>query len=99
MLLGTILFLCGCCNLSHAGTTGKIAGQVTDTEGNPLSSANVVIEGTRRGISTDEEGFYFLLSVEPGLHTLVASMIGHRGHTREGVVVSSDFTTNASFGL
>ena len=83
----------------HAGTTGKITGQVTDREGNPLPGASVVIKGTRRGTEADEEGFYVLLSVEPGLHTLVASMVGFRSEPKEGVVVSSDFTTNASFEL
>ena len=84
---------------ASAGTIGKITGQVTDREGNPLPGASVVIEGTRRGTEADEEGFYVLLSVEPGVHTLAASVVGFRSERKEGVVVSSDFTTNASFEL
>lgn len=61
----------------HAGTSGKITGQVTDEHGDPLPGASVVIEGTTRGTTTDSEGIYFLLSVDPGRINLIASMIGY----------------------
>ncbi|MCZ6632941.1 MAG: carboxypeptidase-like regulatory domain-containing protein, partial [bacterium] len=96
ILLGAILYLCGD---SLSGTTGKIAGQVTDEAGDPLPGVAVIIEGTRRGTETDVEGIYFLLSVEPGKHTIVASMVGFEAQRREEVVVSSDFTTNEAFEL
>ena len=96
VLLGAILSLCGD---SLAGTTGKITGQVTDEAGNPVPGVAVRIEGTRRGTETDVEGIYLLLSVEPGKHGLIASMVGYESQRREDVMVSSDFTTNASFKL
>ena len=41
-----------------AGTTGKIIGQITDSRsGEPLIGANVVLEGTSLGGSTDVDGF------------------------------------------
>ena len=96
VLSGAILSLCGD---SLAGTTGKIVGQVTDEKGKLLPGAAVVIEGTGRGVETDVEGIYFLLSVEPGRHTLVASLVGYASQKQTGVLVTSDFTTNVSFKL
>jgi hypothetical protein len=80
-------------------TTGKITGQVTDEAGNPIPGVAVVIAGTKRGTETDVEGIYFLLSIEPGTHTLMASMVGYESQRLEDVIVSSDFTTNESFEL
>ena len=38
---------------------------VADADGNPLPGANVVIEGTRRGATTDAEGYYLILGGRP----------------------------------
>jgi len=52
---------------SFAGTTGKIAGKVTDARtGEPMIGANVVIRGTRMGTITDQNGAYFIINVHPG---------------------------------
>ncbi|MCK4447808.1 MAG: carboxypeptidase-like regulatory domain-containing protein [Candidatus Marinimicrobia bacterium] len=46
-----------------AGVTGKISGKVSDqSTGEPLHGANVVIDGTTMGASTDVEGFYFIIN-------------------------------------
>ena len=48
LLIATILVL-GWSRDGVCGTTGKIAGQVTDTSGSPLPGANVVIVGAMLG--------------------------------------------------
>ena len=41
-----------------AGTTGKIAGRIVDAEsGEPLTLANVLIEGTSMGAASDFDGY------------------------------------------
>lgn len=99
----TLVFLFTFCFLlltsPFAGTTGKITGQVTDVDGLPLPGAGVLIEGSSRGTTTDEEGLFFILSVEPGLHTLNAQLIGFETQYKTEVRVTSDFTTNISFML
>ena len=99
MFATAILLLFALPHQAPCGTTGKIMGQVTDTAGNPIPKANVVLEGTRRGAEAEEDGIFFLLLVEPGVHTLIASHVGYRTQKRTGVVVSSDYTTNVSFEL
>ena len=46
-----------------AGTTGKIAGKVIDAmTKEPLVGANVILNGTSLGASTDIDGEYYKLS-------------------------------------
>jgi len=53
-----------------------VTGKVTDTDGNPLPGASVVIKGTVQGTVTDADGAYSL-SVPDGNTTLVFSFVGY----------------------
>lgn len=78
----------------QAGTTGKIAGNVKDSNtGEPIIGANVVLEGTSMGAATDFEGYYTILNVKPGTYTLVVSAVGYNKKTMTNVSVSVDLTT------
>ncbi|MDZ7272265.1 MAG: TonB-dependent receptor, partial [candidate division KSB1 bacterium] len=86
--------------LVFAGTTGKIAGVVTDAEtGQPLPAVNVVIEGTTMGAATALDGHYVILNVPPGVYTLRASMMGYATVTVTDVRVKIDLTTTQDFKL
>ena len=51
------------------GTTGKVAGQVTDkATGEPYVGANVLLAGTALGASTDANGYFTILQVPSSLH-------------------------------
>ena len=50
----------------YAGTKGKIAGKVTDSSGEVLVGVQVFIEGTTRGTTTDVDGKYSLVNLDPG---------------------------------
>ncbi len=77
-----------------AGSTGKIAGVVTDAEtGEPLPGVNVIIVGTNFGASTDIDGTYVILNVPPGVYTLEFSYIGYQTVRVKDVRVNVDFTT------
>jgi outer membrane receptor protein involved in Fe transport len=81
-------------NLVIAGTTGKIAGTVTDADTKePLIGANVVLEGTQLGAATDIEGNYVILNVPPGVYSVVVSMVGYQKTRMTEVRVAVDFTT------
>ena len=85
---------------AFAGTTGKLTGRVMDAaSGEPLPGVNVVIEGTRRGAQTDADGFYLVLSVDPGNITLVASMVGYNAVSQTDVLIHADFTSTVDFQL
>ena len=58
---------------------GRVRGTVTDsTNGQPIPSANVVLQGTSLGASTNSAGFYHISSVPGGTYTLVVSQVGYR---------------------
>ena len=55
-----IVLILFCINISLAGNTGKIAGQVVDkSTGEPLIGVNVIVKGTSLGAGTDEDGIYY----------------------------------------
>ena len=83
-----------------AGTTGKIAGSVVDAQTNePLIGANVLLQGTAMGASSDVEGQYFVLNIPPGKYTLVASSVGYARIEIGNVTVVVDQTTRIDFKL
>ncbi len=85
---------------AHAGTTGKIAGNVTDSAtGEPIAAANVVVQGSPRGAATDLDGVYFIINLMPDTYTIVVSSLGYATKMVTGVKVSIDKTTTLNVEL
>ena len=63
-----------------------ITGTVTDGSENPISGANVYLEGTYDGASTDENGNFSFETTETGTQNLIISMIGYETHYEAGDV-------------
>jgi len=83
-----------------AGTTGKIAGKITDqTTAEALIGANIIVIGTMMGASSDIDGNYFILNLPPGEYQVKASMLGYSSFTFQKVRVSIDQTTKIDFEL
>lgn len=82
------------------GTTGKIAGTVKDKDtGEELIGANILIEGTGLGASTDKDGYFVILNVPPGTYTLSVLYLGYAPLKTENVRVSVDRTTTLQMKL
>ncbi len=95
LILSIMLFS----SIIEAGTTGKIKGRIIDDKtGEALIGVNVMIDGTMLGAATDIDGFYIILNVPPGKHTLKVSYIGFATFLIE-VSVSVDLTTKQNFSL
>ena len=77
----------------YAGTKGKIAGKVTDNNGEALVGVQVFIEGTTKGTTTDVDGKYSLVNLDPGEYTVVFTYIGFATIKVEKVEVLVDKTT------
>ncbi|MGB9664776.1 MAG: TonB-dependent receptor [Ignavibacteria bacterium] len=83
-----------------AGTTGKIAGRVTDAKtGEGIPFANVIIEGTTLGAATNLEGYYTIINVPPGIYSVKASVVGYETKIVTNVRVNIDLTTRVDFEL
>lgn len=78
---------------------GTIRGTVTDQEtGQPLAGANVFLEGTNYGSSTNTRGEFTIRDVPNGNYTLVVSYVGYGEHT-QSVSVSGMSELSVDVGL
>jgi hypothetical protein len=55
---------------------GKISGTVTDDKGHALPFASVLVKGTPRGTTANNEGKYFL-HLDSGTYTIVCQYVGY----------------------
>ena len=95
-----ILLIFICFTSSQAGTSGKIAGTIKDSETNqPLPGVTLLLEGTNIGTSTDEDGDYFLINIPVGSYALKAALIGYETIKKFSVKVFTDLTTPIDFQL
>ncbi|RKZ08256.1 hypothetical protein DRQ25_09505 [Candidatus Fermentibacteria bacterium] len=83
----------------YADTTGIVGGIVSDTDGNPLVGATVMIEDTYLGTMTDASGEYIIAGVPPGRYTVTASMVGRASSRVEGILVVADQLSRIDYSL
>lgn len=78
-----------------AQETGRIMGTLTDKELNnePLVFANILIEGTTKGTTSDFDGLYELGNLEPGTYTIIYSFLGYETVTMADVIVEAGKAT------
>lgn len=79
---------------------GKLSGTVLDADTeDPIPGANVSVEGTTRGATTDVMGEFFLLNLPIGAYTIRISTIGFETQITQGVVIASEQTTELRIRL
>ncbi|WP_127137736.1 TonB-dependent receptor [Flagellimonas oceanensis] len=61
-----------------------ITGKVTDTKNNPIEGANIYLEGTYDGASSDANGNFSFETTEEGVQTLIVSMLSYEPHYEAG---------------
>ncbi|TMM56821.1 TonB-dependent receptor [Maribacter algarum] len=85
MLKSIFTFILLCYSLvSIAQST--ISGAVTDAKGNPIEGANIYLEGTYDGASSDANGKFNFETSETGTQNLVVSMISFDTYMQAGDV-------------
>ena len=83
------IFMMCFCVISYAQTT--INGNVTDQNGQPLTGANVIADGTSSGAQTDFDGNYSFTVDSEGTVSVTASMVGFQSSSQN---VDSSGTVN-----
>lgn len=79
---------------------GAIIGTVTDSlSGETLAGVNVVVAGTQQEVATDVNGRFTIAGLDPGTHTLQASLIGYETKTISGIEVVDGDTVEVNFAL
>lgn len=71
LLISTILF------------SQKITGKISDTEGNPLPGATVLLLETREGTVSNGQGTFELSPAQAGIYTLRVSFVGFEQTTKK----------------
>ncbi|MGE5859744.1 MAG: TonB-dependent receptor [Ignavibacteria bacterium] len=84
----------------YPGTTGKIAGIITEkSTGDPIPGANIIVVGTTFGAASDADGQFTILYVPPGTYDVQISVIGYRKVTVNEVRVFIDQTARIDAAL
>ncbi len=79
---------------------GRITGTVTDAaDGEPIIGAQVIIQGTTQGTTTDFDGNYRILNVRPGTYTIEFRYIGYSTQIVEDVLVRTDLNTELNMRM
>lgn len=84
-----------------AQETGRIMGELKDKDFNdePLAFANILIDGTTKGTTSDFDGLYEIANVEPGTYTVVYSFLGYETITKTDVIVETGTATTINVAL
>lgn len=85
--------------LAFAGTTGKLAGRVTDKQKQGLPGANVILAGTTLGAVTDLDGYFTILNIPPGTYRVQFSFVGYGSVAVENVLITTNTTTTQNAEL
>jgi len=81
-------------SIAAIAQTAIVRGTVKDANGLPLAGASVILEGTRRGTTSDASGNYEL-RVNPGNYTLIISYVGIVTQRKQITVVSGAVSENS----
>jgi len=78
---------------------GEVRGKVTDSNtGEALIGANVILQGTNKGSTTNGEGVYDLKDVSPGRYMIIARFLGYTS-LQQSIEVTAGQTLQIDFKL
>lgn len=77
----------------------SIEGTVSDSAGNPLIGATVMVIGTSYGAMTNANGEYFIINLQPGEYSIQASMVGLQSSTVSDFSLDAGSETELDFTL
>ena len=81
-----------------AVNAGRITGTITDDKGHPLPFASVMIKGTTKGTTANNQGKYFI-DVEPGTYSIIAQYVGYNRAEKKVTVEEKPVIVNFELSL
>jgi len=84
--------------ITGAVYAAAISGKVTDSSGNAVGNAQVVITSVQKGVQTDASGLYKIENVSPGSYAMEFRRIGFANVSRQITVKEEDLVVNAELG-
>jgi len=99
ILIVTLILICNQSLYSQI-YTGTVKGVVKEQgTGLTMPGVNVVVEGTMKGASTDENGKFTIEGLVPGKHNLILTFISYKTLIIEGVEVKAGTITGITAGM
>ena len=83
----------------NAGTFGKLAGYVTNPQGEPIENVYISVDDVGIDTYSDTGGYFFILNTPPGIHTVSAHHVGCQSVIKTEVLIIVDLTTKVDFTL
>lgn len=74
-------------------------GRVTDTNGNPIQFANLLLTETKQGTQTNTQGKYRINQIQPRTYSVTCSMVGYQDQQINSVKINLDETAVLNFTL
>jgi len=100
LLLLPVLLLIIAAPPAQAGTSGKVSGEVIDSEtGEPVVGATVRVSETNLATKTDDDGEFFIINIPVGKYDLTVTSVGYEAVQKRQVRVLVDLTTPVDFEL
>ncbi|MFT5435474.1 MAG: hypothetical protein ACI840_000106 [Ulvibacter sp.] len=92
------LLLFGLTTICFSQGTGSIVGALTDKDYNnePLPFANIFIDGSTKGTTSDFDGLYALENLPVGTYSIVYSFVGYETITIDNVLVETKKSTTVN---
>lgn len=103
LLAGTAISLAGLTAVAtpaaaQSFTTIDASGTVVDAEGQPITGAKVAVrseaQGFTRETTTNRDGTYTIVQLQPGLYTVTVEAPGFETYTEQGVRLATGSSTN-----
>ena len=86
--------------LTRSIFAADVSGKVTDAgSGDFLPGANVVVDGTNFGASSDRTGNYTISDLAPGEYTLKVSYIGYSDYSAQVTVADANVTNDIQLSV
>lgn len=96
-LLLTLTMIFSVTALAYA-QTGSLTGRVLDELGLPMPGASVVIPAIEKGIPSDANGYFTLVDIPAGEHTVTVTFIGYK-KIEQTVNITAGSTTEINFKM
>lgn len=88
------------CGPVWSGTSGKVAGAITDAAtGEPLPGATIKVVGTQIATEADADGEFYIINLPVGTHTVSVSRMGYETVILQDIRVLMDLTTPLEMAL
>jgi Outer membrane receptor for ferrienterochelin and colicins len=76
----------------HGQSFGSLGGRIK--QGNaPVEFAHIVLEGSNKGATTDENGNFLIENITPGTYLVKVSAVGFRAYSKSTSILSGKTTT------